>query len=316
MDERIVASAARELDGLVRALRGGFVVHRRRRRADPQSRRLPDRQQLLRHRSRQGAEAGVVGHGRHARRSRCSTTTAPQHGRYPQKVSFVIWGDETMRHEGVVESQIFYLLGTKPVWNARGKVVDVQVMPRAQLNRPRVDIVIASAAEGMFNNVTQLMDKAVQKVKALDEADNYVRRTTCHQGDADEAPATRSRTPTAAPASASSTRRPASSISTPRRLPAPAARGTPTRGWPTTTSASSVTPTATASGASRWRTSSAWRSRAPRRSSTAARRRSTARSTTTTCSCTWAGSPPPSATSTARRRRWWSPTPATPASRR
>ena len=42
--------------------------------------------------------------------------------------------------------------------------------------RPWVDIVIASAAEGMFNNVTLLMDRAVQLVKALEEADNYVRQ--------------------------------------------------------------------------------------------------------------------------------------------
>jgi cobaltochelatase CobN len=90
-------------------------------------------------------------------------------------VSFVIWGDETMRHEGVVEAQIFHLLGTRPVWDARGKVVDVEVIPKSRLRRPRVDIVIASAAEGMFNNVTRLMDQAVQKVKALDEADNFVR---------------------------------------------------------------------------------------------------------------------------------------------
>jgi cobaltochelatase CobN len=45
-----------------------------------------------------------------------------EHGRYPEKVSFVIWGDETMRHEGVLESQIFHLLGTRPVWDARGNV--------------------------------------------------------------------------------------------------------------------------------------------------------------------------------------------------
>jgi cobaltochelatase CobN len=99
-----------------------------------------------------------------------------KHGKYPEKVSFVIWGDETMRHEGVLESQIFHLLGTKPVWDARGKLVDVAVVPRAELGRPRVDIVIASAAEGMFHNVTMMMDRAVQKVKMLDEADNFVRR--------------------------------------------------------------------------------------------------------------------------------------------
>jgi len=91
-------------------------------------------------------------------------------------VSFVIWGDETMRHEGVLESQIFHLLGTRPVWDARDKVVGVEVIPSPQLGRPRVDIVIASAAEGMFHNVTVLMDQAVQKVKAIEEAENVVRK--------------------------------------------------------------------------------------------------------------------------------------------
>lgn len=99
-----------------------------------------------------------------------------KNGKYPEKISFVIWGDETMRHEGVLESQIFYLLGTKPVWNNRGKVVGVEVIPREKLGRPRIDIVIASAAEGMFNNVTRLMDEAVQRTKAMDEADNMVRK--------------------------------------------------------------------------------------------------------------------------------------------
>ena len=99
-----------------------------------------------------------------------------KHGKYPEKVSFVIWGDETMRHEGVLESQILHLLGTRPVWDARGKLIDVDVVPRTQLGRPRVDIVIASAAEGMFNNVTVMMDRAVQKVKMIDEAENFVRR--------------------------------------------------------------------------------------------------------------------------------------------
>ena len=101
-----------------------------------------------------------------------------KHGAYPQKVSFVIWGDETMRHEGVLESQIFHLLGTRPVWDARGKVVDVEVISRAELGRPRVDIVIASAAEGMFANLTRLLDKAVQLAKVQDEADNAVRLNT------------------------------------------------------------------------------------------------------------------------------------------
>lgn len=175
MERRIVASGPRELDALMRGLRGGFVgtggggeplrnpdaypTGRNFYGIDPDKVPKPASWDL-------GVTLGkqlLDGH-------------RAANGRYPEKVSFVIWGDETMRHEGVVESQIFYLLGTRPVWDARGKVVDVQVVPRAQLGRPRVDIVIASAAEGMFSNVTRLMDEAVQKVKALDEADNYVRR--------------------------------------------------------------------------------------------------------------------------------------------
>lgn len=99
-------------------------------------------------------------------------------GRYPRKVAFVIWGTETLRHEGVAESQFFHLIGTRPVWNERGKVVDVEVIPRAKLGRPRVDVVVSSAADGMFGELTKLMDKAVQKVNLLEEPENYVRRHT------------------------------------------------------------------------------------------------------------------------------------------
>ena len=99
-----------------------------------------------------------------------------ENGHYPEKVSFVIWADETLRHEGIVESQIFHLLGTRPVWDARDKVVGVEVIPARELGRPRVDIVVSCSAAGMFSNLTQLIDEAVQKVKVLEEADNYVRR--------------------------------------------------------------------------------------------------------------------------------------------
>ena len=97
-------------------------------------------------------------------------------GYAPGQLDALIWGDETLRHEGILESQIFHLLGARPVWDARGKVVDVEVVPTRQLGRPRIDIVIASSAAGMFSNVTRLMDEAVQRVKVLEEADNYVRR--------------------------------------------------------------------------------------------------------------------------------------------
>ena len=174
MEKRIVASGVRELDNLMRALSGRFITGGgggepiRNPDAYPTGKNFygidPDKVPKP-----ASYEMGVK------LADQMLSDHLKKNGKYPEKVSFVIWGDETMRHEGVLESQIFHLLGTKPVWDVRGKVVDVDVIPRARLGRPRVDIVIASAAEGMFNNVTLLMDKAVQKAKALDEADNYVR---------------------------------------------------------------------------------------------------------------------------------------------
>ena len=175
MEKRITDSGPRELDGLVKALDGRFVpagmggepIRNPEAYAtgnnfygiDPDKVPKPAAWEI----GAKLAEQMLQDH-------------LKKYGKYPEKVSFVIWGDETMRHEGVLESQIFYLLGTKPIWNERGKVVGVEVIPREQLGRPRVDIVIASAAEGMFNNVTVLMDLAVQRVKVMDEADNLVRK--------------------------------------------------------------------------------------------------------------------------------------------
>jgi len=175
MEERITKSGPRELDNLLLAARGGYIIGGnggepiRNPDVYPTGKNFygidPDKVP-----KKAAWEMGVK------LADQMLADHVKKHGKYPEKVSFVIWGDETMRHEGVLESQIFHLLGTRPVWTDRDKVVDVEVVPSTQLRRPRVDIVIASAAEGMFNNVTVLMDKAVQKVKALEEAENYVRQ--------------------------------------------------------------------------------------------------------------------------------------------
>ncbi len=175
MDARIVASGPRELDSLVRGLNGGFVPVG----GGGEPIRNPDA--YATGKNFYGIDPEKVPKraawelGRKLADEMLAQHLA-EHGEYPKKVSFVIWGDETMRHEGVLEAQVFWLLGTRPVWDARDKVVDVEVVPSRELGRPRVDIVIASAAEGLFNNVTLLMDRAVQEVKSIEEAENFVRQ--------------------------------------------------------------------------------------------------------------------------------------------
>jgi cobaltochelatase CobN len=98
-------------------------------------------------------------------------------GRQLEKASFVLWYGESNRHQGIAEAQALYLLGTEPVWNGRGQVEDVKLIPAAQLGRPRVDVVLDMSGlyrDGMPEKL-QLLDRAVKLVAAAEE-DNAILR--------------------------------------------------------------------------------------------------------------------------------------------
>ncbi len=99
-----------------------------------------------------------------------------KHGVIPDKIAFELWQTETVNHFGVVESKILYLLGAKPIWNERGEVTGVEVIPRAELGRPRVDTVLSIG--GLYRDnlpeVMQVLQSAVDKVAAQAEEDNPV----------------------------------------------------------------------------------------------------------------------------------------------
>ena len=99
-----------------------------------------------------------------------------QHGKYPEKVSFVIWGDETMRHEACSSRRSSICLersrcGTRAArsWTSRSSRGQARPAPRGHRHRVggRGHVQQRDAADG----------QGVQKVKALDEAENYVRST-------------------------------------------------------------------------------------------------------------------------------------------
>src|SRR5690606_34440215 len=68
--------------------------------------------------------------------------TEKHHGAYPEKVAFNLWSVETIRHEGIMESQILSLLGVKPTYDGFGKISGLELSPRGHLKGPRVDIVV------------------------------------------------------------------------------------------------------------------------------------------------------------------------------
>ncbi len=95
-------------------------------------------------------------------------------GRYPEKVAFTVWATETMRQQGVVHSQILYLLGIEPKYDKSGRVIyymsrnpdDLRLMNESEIGRPRIDVIIISSGlhRDQFPLQMELMDAAVRKV--------------------------------------------------------------------------------------------------------------------------------------------------------
>ncbi|MCU4677493.1 cobaltochelatase subunit CobN [Catenovulum sp. 2E275] len=97
-----------------------------------------------------------------------------QHGRYPDKLAFSLWSMETMRHYGVLESQVLAAIGVKPVWSSDGRVTGTEIIPASELKRPRVDVVLSATGlyRDAFPNVMLWMAKAIREITELKEANN------------------------------------------------------------------------------------------------------------------------------------------------
>ncbi|MFT3663566.1 cobaltochelatase subunit CobN [Piscinibacter sp.] len=98
-------------------------------------------------------------------------------GRAPRKLTFTLWSVETMRHFGLLEAQALWAMGVEPVWDQGGRVGGVKLIPREQLGRPRVDVVLS--ATGLYrdhfpNVMKQLAEAARLASEAGGEADNPV----------------------------------------------------------------------------------------------------------------------------------------------
>lgn len=102
-------------------------------------------------------------------------------GKYPRKVALTLWGGEFVRDQGVTIAQAFYLMGVEPVWNSRGRMHDVKLIPMEELERPRIDVVVQTS--GQFRDMgasrLYLLNKAVRLASEAplseENMDNFVR---------------------------------------------------------------------------------------------------------------------------------------------
>lgn len=97
-------------------------------------------------------------------------------GRYPRKVAFTLNSFATFQDYGVMESQILYLMGIRPVWDERNLVADIELIPATELGRPRIDVFLSSLGyyRDMLPTRMRLLDKAVRLAATHQEEGNLV----------------------------------------------------------------------------------------------------------------------------------------------
>lgn len=97
-------------------------------------------------------------------------------GRVPRQIGMVLWGMPTMSTRGDDVAQILYMMGVRPVWEARsGRVMGVEVIPLTQRAYPRIDVTVRTSGlfRDAFPNLLATLDQAGRMVAALDEPTDF-----------------------------------------------------------------------------------------------------------------------------------------------
>ncbi|CAK9331022.1 cobaltochelatase subunit CobN [Thermoanaerobacter kivui] len=89
-------------------------------------------------------------------------------GSYPYSIAVKVGEKDAINRAGVSLSVAMYALGVKPVWDAAGNIIGIEVIDTADLGRHRIDafIVIDKDVSKNFYSSLMLMDRAYRKILA------------------------------------------------------------------------------------------------------------------------------------------------------
>ena len=97
----------------------------------------------------------------------------------PHTVALVLWGSDSIKSDGGPIAQALALIGAAPRFDAYGRLGGADLVPLAELGRPRVDVVMTLS--GIFRDLlplqTRMLAEAAYKAATADEPleQNFVR---------------------------------------------------------------------------------------------------------------------------------------------
>jgi magnesium chelatase subunit H len=101
------------------------------------------------------------------------------HPSLPRTVAMVLWGSDNIKSDGGPIAQALALMGATPRFDAYGRLSGADLIPLAELGRPRIDVVMTLS--GIFRDLlplqTRLLAEAALKAALAEEpeAQNFIR---------------------------------------------------------------------------------------------------------------------------------------------
>jgi magnesium chelatase subunit H len=86
-------------------------------------------------------------------------------GALPETVAIVLWGTDTLKTEGSPVAQTLALLGAKPRFDSYGRLSGADLIPLADLKRPRIDVV--ATVSGIFRDLLPLQTRVLAEAAFL-----------------------------------------------------------------------------------------------------------------------------------------------------
>jgi len=103
-------------------------------------------------------------------------------GQWPDKLAFSLWSSDTIRTLGLSEAQIMHAIGVRPIWRDGGYVESLEIIPQAELDHPRVDVLLQATSiyRDQFDGIMKKLAQAIETISELDEDNNVIANNSRH----------------------------------------------------------------------------------------------------------------------------------------
>lgn len=101
-------------------------------------------------------------------------------GIVPEAIAIVLWGSDNLKSEGAPMAQALALMGARPSFDSYGRLSGAELVPLAELGRPRIDVLVTLS--GIFRDLlplqTRMLAEAAYLAASADEPveQNFIRK--------------------------------------------------------------------------------------------------------------------------------------------